>query len=102
MLYHSSHRSPTKPKGPQVPRDGWHGIERPPHKHLQHARLGKHKAPRAVAGYKRSSVALLLLRLPGRDTQARSGTGLAKTIRWVLYGGEANRVAKKKEAQPQG
>lgn len=81
-------------------RHGWHGIERPPHKHLQHARLGKHKAPRAVAGYKRSSVALLLLRLPGRDTQARSGTGLAKTIRWVLYGGEAFREAKNNNAQP--
>ena len=69
-------------------------------RHLQHARLGKHKAPRAVAGYKRSSVALLLLRLPGRDTQARSGTGLAKTIRWVLYGGEAFREAKNNNAQP--
>lgn len=69
-------------------------------RHLQHARLGKHKAPRAVAGYKRSSVALLLLRLPGRDTQARSGTGHAKTIRWVLYGGEAFREAKNNNAQP--
>lgn len=69
-------------------------------KHLQPARLDKHKAPRAVAGYKRSSVALLLLRLPGRDTQARSGTGHAKTIRWVLYGGEAFREAKNKNAQP--
>lgn len=66
---------------------------------LQQARLDKTSAPQAVAGYKRLSNALLLLRLPGWDQQARSGKGLAKSNPGAQYGGEAFRDAKKRKAR---
>ena len=66
---------------------------------LQQARLDKTSAPRAVAGYKRLSNALLLLRLPGWEQQARSGKGLAKSNPGAEYGGEAYRVAKNSKAR---
>ena len=63
------------------------------------ARLGKHRAPRAVAGYKRSSVALVSTALPpGLGSATGTSKGHAKSIRWVLYGGEAYREAKSKNA----
>ena len=66
---------------------------------LQHARLGKCRAPRAVAGYKRSSVALLLLRLPGWDNRRDPGKATRSPHPGAKYGVEANRDAKNRKAQ---
>ena len=85
------------PIAPPIGCDGCQVIEPAP-QFLQQARLDKTSALQAVAGYKRLSNALLLLRLPGWDQQARSGKGLAKSNPGAEYGGEAFGDAKKRKA----
>ena len=58
------------------------------------------KAPsRTAASHKRSSRAVVSTALPPDGIGNRNIKGRAKTIPWVLYEGEANRVAKTNKAQ---